>query len=98
MDPSILVAIVSVATAFVTTLGGVLVAIITNRREAENAADDAMAMTLRERLVLRDEQIAGLEHKVRNRDAIIAQLRIDLATEQAKNKRTPEEGPDHAEP
>lgn len=78
MDPSLLVAVVSVGTAALTTAGGVLVAFITNRREAENAADDAMELTLRERLTLRDEQIIALERKVQNRDDKIARLELEL--------------------
>lgn len=60
MDPALTVGLVSVATAIVTTGGGIAVAMITNRREAENAADDAVELTLRERLVLRSEQIEAL--------------------------------------
>lgn len=78
MDPAIIVALVSVATAVVTTAGGVLVAMLTNRREAENAADDAVEKALRERLELRDEQIAALEKKVQNRDDKIARLELEL--------------------
>lgn len=78
MDPAIIVALVSVGTAIVTTAGGVLVAALTNRREAENAADDAMEQTLRERIALRDEQIAALERKVQNRDDKIARLELEL--------------------
>ena len=88
MDPAIIVALVSIATAVVTTAGGVLVAMLTNRREAENAADDAMEQTLRERIALRDEQIAALERKVQNRDDKIARLELELerrVIDEAKN-------------
>lgn len=71
MDPSLLVAVVSIATAAVTTSGGVAVAILTNRREAENAADDSRELTLRERLSLRDEQIAERDRAIANRDEMI---------------------------
>ena len=63
-------------------------AMLTNRREAENAADDAMEQTLRERIALRDEQIAALERKVQNRDDKIARLELELerrVTDEAKN-------------
>lgn len=69
MDPSLLVALVSILTAAVTTSGGVAVAVLTNRREAENAADDTREETLRERLTLRDEQIANLIAQVNERTA-----------------------------
>jgi uncharacterized protein (DUF3084 family) len=78
MDPAVIVALVSVGTAAVTTAGGVLVAFLTNRREAENSAEDAMEMTLRERIALRDEQIAALERKVANRDDKIHRLEAEL--------------------
>lgn len=74
-----IVALVSIGTAIVTTAGGVVVALMTNRREAENAADDARESTLRERIALRDEQIAALEWKVRNREERITQLQAELA-------------------
>lgn len=73
-EPAVIVALVSIGTAMVTTAGGVLVALLTNRREAENAADDARESTLRERLALRDEQIAALENQKANRDQRIARL------------------------
>ena len=95
MDPALTVGLVSVATAIVTTAGGVIVAMVTNRREAENAADDARELTLRERLKLRDEQIAALEHKVQNRDDKIARLELEL--ERLIVARADDlEGPDHA--
>jgi uncharacterized protein YlxW (UPF0749 family) len=75
VDPSLLVAVVSVATAIVTTSGGVAVAILTNRREAENAADDSRELTLRERLTLRDEQIADLKARVARLEAENARLK-----------------------
>lgn len=98
MDPSVVVAFTSVATAVVTTAGGVAIAVLTNRREAENAAEVAADETqeqaerdreavLRERLVLKDEQITGLEHKVRNRDERLARLTLELADAVAERDR-----------
>lgn len=87
MDPSILVAISSVAIALVTTAGGLGVAALTGRREAENAADAVLDEVTAQRLALKDEQIAALEQKVRNRDdkitrqeATIERLQARLAT------------------
>lgn len=79
MDPSLLVAVVSVATAAVTTSGGVAVAMLTNRREAENSAEGVLDQVQQERLTLKDEQIAALEVKVQNRDDRIARLTHELA-------------------
>lgn len=87
MDPSLLVAVVSVATAAVTTSGGVAVAILTNRKEAENAADDSRELTLRERLILKDEQIAALEIQKRNRDERVARLESDNDRLRRENER-----------
>jgi hypothetical protein len=91
MDPTIAVALVSILTAIVTTSGGVAIAIVTNRREAENAAvkaadtaeeraESAKVEALNARLVLRDEQIAALEIQKRNRDERIARLEAEIAT------------------
>lgn len=98
MDPSVVVAVTSVGTAIVTTGGGVLIAVLTNRREAENAAETAadesaekaekdLEATLRERLALKDEQIEALEFKVRNRDEKIARLVLELADATAEGDR-----------
>lgn len=87
MDPSVLVAISSVAIALVTTAGGLGVAALTGRREAENAADEVLDKVTSQRLALKDEQIAALEQKVRNRDdkidrqaEEITSLKAQLAT------------------
>lgn len=87
MDPSLLVAVVSVATAAVTTSGGVAVAILTNRKEAENAADDTLEKAQQERLTLKDEQIAALEIQKRNRDERIARLETDNDRLRRENER-----------
>lgn len=91
MDPTTAVALAGVLTAVVTTSGGVAIAIVTNRRERENAAikaaeaqedraESARVQALEARLTLRDEQIAALEMKVRNRDERIARLELRIAT------------------
>ena len=95
VDPTLAVGVVSVLTAIVTTAGGIAVAVINNRREATNAAVAAAdaeadrAADEREkanaaRLQLRDEQIAALEWKVRNREAKIVELETALAIEKAR--------------
>lgn len=80
VDPSIAVALVSIGTAIVTTAGGVMIAFLTNRREAENAADDSRELTLQERITLRDEQLAAERAKV-------VLLEADLVAERERNAR-----------
>ncbi len=60
-DPTTQVALVGIITTFITTMGVVFVAITNNRRERGGAADEGVESTLRERLALRDEQIADLK-------------------------------------
>lgn len=96
MDPALTVAVVSVATAGVTTGGGVLVAYITNRRDRTENADDDTVRALRERLILRDEQIAALERKVENRDDKIARLMLELEHLAVAEAVSLEGGSDHA--
>ena len=85
---------VSLGTALITTLGGVIVAALTSRKEAANSAEDAMEKVLRERLVQKDEQIEGLEHKVANRERQIEELRTErdelrLTLDLIREGRTP---------
>lgn len=63
-DPAILVALVGVITTLITTLGVVFVAVINNRRERSNAAEEGIEATLRERILLRDERIIDLKNQV----------------------------------
>lgn len=99
VDPTLAVGVVSVLTAIVTTAGGIAVAVINNRREATNAAQAASDAESEKasqdieranaaRLALRDEQIAALEWKVRNREAKIAELELRLATELANRNQS----------
>lgn len=71
-DPAVQVALVGIFTTFITTAGVILVAVINNRKERTGAADEGVEATLRERLALRDEQIADLR-------ADIVELRAQLA-------------------
>lgn len=88
MEPATSVALVSIVTAFVTTAGGVTIAVLTNRREAENAVDDARDGVMAQRLTLRDEQIEALEWKVRNREARIVDVETRAAVLQAELNQT----------
>lgn len=63
MDPTVQVALSGIFATLITTAGVVAVAIINNRRERGATAESAMERTLRERIVLRDEQIAELREE-----------------------------------
>jgi hypothetical protein len=63
-DPTVQVAVVGVLTTFITTLGVIVVAVINNKKERTGAADEGVEATLRERLALRDEQLADLRGDV----------------------------------
>lgn len=88
LDPTIAVALVSAAGIVISASFGVLVAVITNRKEttgsAENAAEQAANKAheeqedaLRERLLLRDEQIVALKLKNAELEAENARLKRD---------------------
>lgn len=76
-DPTVQVAAVGIFTTFITTVGVILVAVINNRKERTSAADTGVESTLRERLALRDEQIADLRA-----DIVELNSRLDTATSQ----------------
>lgn len=59
-DPTVQVAIIGVFATFITTMGVIIVAVINNRKERTGAAEEGIESSLRERIVLRDEQIAEL--------------------------------------
>lgn len=85
MDSTILVALTSVLIAAITAAGGIIVAIITSKKESTNSAEMAMKSTMDQRLTLRDEQIEVLRRRVANRDETIQLLREEL-TEIRKSK------------
>lgn len=79
MDATVQVAVIGIITTLVTTAGVVVVAIINNRKERGTAAESAMERTLRERILLRDEQIADLKTDLVERDVEIVRLKELLA-------------------
>lgn len=91
MNAAVQVALIGIFTTIVTTAGVVITAIINNRRERGHAAESAIERTLRERILLRDEQIADLKSDVQERDDKIA-LRdkqiVKLKSEIADKDRT----------
>lgn len=92
MDPSVQVALIGIITTAIATSGVTFVAILNNRKERGQSAESAVERTLRERITLRDEQIAELredlkqreqdvaarEEAIRARDKIIVQLREEI--------------------
>lgn len=93
MDTTVQVALVGIITTLVTTAGVVAVAIVNNKRERGSAAESAMERTLRERILLRDEQIEDLksdivdrEKLVEKRDRIIVKLKQEIALLKEKPK------------
>lgn len=77
-DPNIQTGLFGALTAVITSFGLVVVAIFNNRRERAGAITEGIAGTLRERIVLRDEQIADLREELRQKDAEITMLREAL--------------------
>jgi hypothetical protein len=74
-DTTVQVAVVGIFTTLITTIGVIVVAIINNRKERGGAANEAVEETLRERIILRDEQILDLKDEVAHKEAIIQRLK-----------------------
>lgn len=77
-DPAVQVAAVSIFTTFITTIGIIIVAVLNNKKERTDAASEGIEETLRERILLRDEQILDLRDEVAFKDQIIQRLEADL--------------------
>jgi predicted RNase H-like nuclease (RuvC/YqgF family) len=71
-DPAVQVALVGIFSTLITTIGVIFVAVLNNNKEREGAADQGVEATLRERIALRDEQLAELRED-------ISELRTQLA-------------------
>lgn len=84
-DPTVQVAAIGIFTTLITTAGVIVVAIINNRRERGGAAQEGIEETLRERIVLRDEQIADLKSEVAHKEAIIQRQKAEIR--ELKGKR-----------
>lgn len=82
-DPSVQVAIVGVLTTIITTSGVVLAAIVNNKRERTGSAGAGIEATLRERILLRDEQLADLRA-----DKAALQARLDECLVEIDEKTT----------
>lgn len=93
MDPNVQVALVGVIATTITTLGVIVVAVVTSRKERGKAASAGVQAGLDERDVLermlslisenerKEDTIAELKAKVRTQAATISQLRAELRTE-----------------
>lgn len=81
-DAAVQVAIIGIVTTIITTLGVIVVAIFNNKKERGNAAESAMERTLRERIVLRDEQIADLHADVAEKEMYIQRLLAKLENQE----------------
>lgn len=86
MDPATTVAVFSFAGVVVTVLGGAVVAIYTNRSEKKTTAETAMEKTLRERIILRDEQIEDLKADVREAEDAKAVTEEKLSVKIIENR------------
>lgn len=76
-DPTVQVAFIGILTTMITTAGVVIAAVVNNRRERTGSATQGIEATLRERILLRDEQITDLREDVTN-----LRLRLDTALEE----------------
>lgn len=96
MDNGTLVVVLGFFGTMVTGAASVAVAIIVNRREKTQSAETALEQTLRERLVLKDEQLADCRQdlaaeKLKRADAEARADRLQQAQDQARaeeNERT----------
>lgn len=77
-DPTVQIALAGIFTTIITVIGGVVVTVINNKKERGNSAENAMEATLRERIVLRDEQIEDLRVDIEERDHTIEKLNEQL--------------------
>lgn len=77
-DPTVQVAAVGIFTTFITTIGVIVVAVLNNKKERTDAAQEGIEETLRERILLRDEQILDLKDEVAHKEQIIQRLKADL--------------------
>lgn len=64
MDPIVQVALIGVITTLITTAGAAFAVVWNNRRERGGAADAGVEATLRERITLKDEQLAAKEEEI----------------------------------
>lgn len=91
MDSSVLVAMFSFFGVVVMALGTFLAAILTNRTEKTKTAENTIEGMLRERIVLRDEQINELKQDIEDLKEIVAAK--DLVIRELREGGVNERGP-----
>lgn len=77
-DTNVLITSGTIAT-LLSTLGLVVIAILNNKKERKSAAEASMESALRERIMLRDEQISHRDEQIGS----LKQDKIDLIEEKA---------------
>lgn len=93
MDAATQAAVWGFLGTILTVTGVVVAAILTNRTEKGKAAKSAMENTLRERIVLRDEQIAHKDKRIKRLEEQIKKLEQEkdcyrLAIDEARAEET----------
>ena len=84
------VAVVGTITTVITTAGVIMAAAINGRKDHSKSLESVMQQTLRERITLRDEQIADLKYDVDRRDALIRQLQDEIRLLKASMPEKPD--------
>jgi len=77
-DPTVQIAAIGIITTLITTAGIIVVAVLNNRKERSGAAQEGIEGTLRERILLRDEQIADLREELVHKERIIERLKAKI--------------------
>lgn len=75
LDPTVQVAAIGIITTIVTSGAGLIVAGKNSKKERQDAAENTMESVLRERILLRDEQIRELEEDVKRLTNEVQSLR-----------------------
>lgn len=75
MDTATLIAVLGFLGTLVASIIGAIVAISTNRTEKAQTAEQTVEKTLRERILLRDEQIEDLKDDVLEKDVALTAYR-----------------------
>ena len=82
MDTPILLALISTAGVFITGVASMGVAVVTNRKEKQTTADDAVDEASRQQLAAKDESIALRDEQLHARDERIHELEVKLGATQ----------------
>lgn len=91
MDPTIIVAILALGGTILTVGGSIAVAVYTTRKSSTTAAESSLEKTLRERILLRNEQIEELKEDKRELLAENSSLQKDKIRLQSQLRSKEEE-------